>query len=86
MDAEQALKKLASKGEKFDYIFLDPPYAAQQMIKQLAEIKKYNLLNPKGIVICETDNQTNLSQVSNYDLIKQKDYGLTVITIYQAEE
>ena len=56
------------------------------MIKQLAEIKKYNLLNPKGIVICETDNQTNLSQVSNYDLIKQKDYGLTVITIYQAEE
>ena len=57
-----------------------------RMENQHIESKKYNLLNPKGIVICETDNQTNLSQVSNYDLIKQKDYGLTVITIYQAEE
>lgn len=86
MDAEQALKKLAAKNEKFDYIFLDPPYAAQQMVKQLAEIKKYALLNPKGIVICETDNQTNLAEVPDYELIKQKYYGLTVITIYQTLE
>ncbi|WP_429971226.1 16S rRNA (guanine(966)-N(2))-methyltransferase RsmD [Fructilactobacillus sp. Tb1] len=85
MDAEQALKKLSGV-EKFDYIFLDPPYAKQQMVKQLAEIKKLDLLNPRGIVICETDNQTNLEEVPDYDLIKQKDYGLTVITIYRAQE
>ncbi|WP_413627102.1 16S rRNA (guanine(966)-N(2))-methyltransferase RsmD [Fructilactobacillus vespulae] len=84
MDAEQALKKL--KGKQFNYIFLDPPYAEQQMRKQLAEIKQDQLIASSGIVICETDNKTELSEMDGYELIKQKNYGLTIITIYKNKE
>lgn len=84
MNAESALTKLKKEGQSFDYIFLDPPYKKQQMMKQLDEIAKDHLLNNNGMVICETDNQTNMSDdAANYRLIKQKDYGLTIISIYQ---
>lgn len=83
MDAERAIKKLTDQNEKFDYIFLDPPYAKQQMIKQLSEINNYNLLNVDGLVICETDNQTEIGEVDGYRLMRKKSYGLTIITIYQ---
>ncbi|USS87288.1 16S rRNA (guanine(966)-N(2))-methyltransferase RsmD [Fructilactobacillus hinvesii] len=86
MPAEHALQKLAQAQERFDIIFLDPPYAQQQMVKQLAEITELQLLRPGGLVICETDRTAELGEIPDYDLVRQKDYGLTLVTIYRGKE
>lgn len=63
---------------KFDIIFLDPPYRANNLNKALRIIQERNLLNDGGIVVCEYENvkiETNLSK------IKEKSYGPKTIII-----
>lgn len=84
LDAKQSLNKFYQEGYRFDYVFLDPPYQKQKMIEELNNLYTFGLLNPNAYVICETDNQADLKDdVENFTLIRQKDYGLTVISVYR---
>ena len=84
MDSDMALNRFAEQNDKFDYIFLDPPYKDQKMVDQLHIIKEKELLNDDGIVICETDDNVVLQDdVEGYDMVKQKKYGITIISIYR---
>lgn len=86
MNAENALQSFSNQNEKFDIIFLDPPYKDQKMIKQLQEIYELKLLNENGIVICETDDNVSLiDDVNHYRLSQQKQYGITIISIYKLQ-
>ena len=87
MSARSALKMLARKKIKFHFVYLDPPYRLQQMVKDLGWLSRLHLLVPKAKVICETDNHTYLPDlVHNYKLLERKRYGITVITIYKYME
>ena len=73
-------KFLKTTEEKFDIIFLDPPYKENQMDKALRIIEERKLLNDRGIVVCEyeiSNPQTNLK------LIKEKSYGPKKIKIFE---
>ncbi|QBP17921.1 16S rRNA (guanine(966)-N(2))-methyltransferase RsmD [Acetilactobacillus jinshanensis] len=84
MSASAALHKLSQQDQKFDLVYLDPPYRLQKMVKDLGTLSKLNLLNHHALVICETDTNVKLSDnVENYRLLKQRKYGITLITIYQ---
>ncbi|MCF6514886.1 16S rRNA (guanine(966)-N(2))-methyltransferase RsmD [Lactobacillus sp. S2-2] len=84
LDSKQALKKFSQNNEKFDYVFLDPPYQKQKMVEELNNLYSLKLLNQNAYVICETDNQVNLKDdIEHFELVKQKDYGLTIVSIYQ---
>ncbi|MED7634107.1 UNVERIFIED_CONTAM: 16S rRNA (guanine(966)-N(2))-methyltransferase RsmD, partial [Lactobacillus paragasseri] len=83
-DAERILDRLASQDEYFDWVFLDPPYAKQQIVKDIQHCDALGLLNPGCLSICETDTNAKLPTVlPGFELIRQQDYGITVITIYQ---
>lgn len=87
LDADKALIKFSHDGDKFNIIFLDPPYKKQKMIEQLGTIQDLNLLMTEGLVICETDDNVLLQDdVEHYKMIQQKRYGLTIISIYQLLE
>lgn len=45
----------AAGREKYDIIFLDPPYSSDFMKEALGLIEKGNLLAANGVVACETD-------------------------------
>lgn len=53
MDYNKAIEYL--KNEKFNIIFLDPPYKTEFDIEALKLIKKNNMLSEEGIIILETD-------------------------------
>jgi len=55
LDFEDALKKLNDNSEKFDIIYLDPPYGKNIVIKTLNCMHKYDILNDDGIIVAETD-------------------------------
>ena len=51
-----ALKYLAKNNQKFDIIFLDPPYKTDFANKAIEQIIELNLLSKEGIIILETDD------------------------------
>ena len=64
---------------KFDIIFLDPPYHENLIENAIKSIIKNNLLNDKGIIVCEIEDNFKC----NLNLIKEKKYGDKEIRIYK---
>ncbi len=64
------------KNEKFDIIFIDPPYEANIAVDSINRILKLGLLSNDGIIVLETDNkERELENLKNinvnvYDLRK----------------
>ena len=44
------------QGQKFEVIFIDPPYALDIAVSSIKYIIEFNLLADDGIIILETDN------------------------------
>lgn len=83
-DTRRAVPELASRGDKFDLVFFDPPYAQQKIIAQMTQLRDLGLLNPAARIVCETDEQAQLPQdVAGFTFIEQRHYGITVLTIYR---
>ena len=68
------------QNNKFDIIFLDPPYNDNLITKALTKILEYNLLKENGLVICEYEKE---EIITDLELIKFKKYGLKNIKIYK---
>ena len=62
---EQVLMKYAKQKESFDLIFLDPPYASGYLLETVDYIYKSGLLNVNGIIIVETDDETELQRIQS---------------------
>ncbi|WP_311407101.1 16S rRNA (guanine(966)-N(2))-methyltransferase RsmD [Liquorilactobacillus uvarum] len=83
-DASHILSKLVQKKQKYDYVFLDPPYKKQQILEFIQRLAELGLLEKEALLICETNQEANLpTAVKGFDLYKRADYGITEITIYQ---
>lgn len=75
-DSLKSLKKLP---EKFDVIYIDPPYFSGIYEDSLKSIKESQLLNKNGIVILEHVQNVDWESLS-YNLIKQKTYSNKFLT------
>ena len=65
--------------EKFDIIFLDPPYADINVELLLNNISKENIINAEGIVILHRHKKANDIIPLNFKIIEEKKYGLSKI-------
>lgn len=72
-----SLKFLDKTSEKFDIIFLDPPYMAGLYDSVIEKIRLKNLLNENGILIIEAPLEYKIPE--NFVLLKEKTYGTTKI-------
>ena len=80
MDAARALTNL---NEQFDLIFLDPPYAKEEIMKTIEELCQRKLLSEEVMVVCETDKAVELpEEVAELGIWKQKIYGISKVTVY----
>lgn len=80
MDAKRFLK---TNHEKFDLIFMDPPYNYDEIEQLLVEIDKLEILREKGYCIVETDKNVNLADnLSTLHKYQLKKYGNTLIHYY----
>ena len=70
--------------EKFDLVFIDAPYLSGDHEKALELIFKIDILNPNGIIICETGRVQGVPDGSGpYEKQREYLYGGTRITKYQ---
>ena len=69
--------------EKFDLIFIDPPYATALAAKVLSKINEFDKLNVNGIIICELSAEKEPPAVTlPYFLQKEYRYGRVKIARY----
>lgn len=80
MDAERALEQLSGE---FDLIFLDPPYAKEQIVSDIEKMAERELLSEDVMVVCETDKAVELpEEIACLGIWKEKIYGISKVTVY----
>ena len=80
MEAHQALNQLQGT---FDLIFLDPPYAKEQIVADIEALAERGLLGEEVMVVCETDKAVDLpEEVACLGIWKEKIYGISKVTVY----
>jgi len=77
-----SLKLLPKLKEKFDVIYLDPPYFSGIYEESLKKILETNILNKDGIVVLEHVNSVDWETLG-FKLIKQKKYADKFITFLE---
>jgi len=75
-----SIKYLENTADKFDVIFVDPPYKLEVYETVVDLIIKRDLLNSNGIIVLESDKELDLN-LSSFSKSKDYKYGLTRIYI-----
>ncbi len=76
-DWKESLRRL--KGEKFDIVFLDPPYAMQIIPDILTALLPY--LKQTSTVVCESGYDLSKDIAEDFEIKKSTKYGVAYITI-----
>ena len=83
MDYAEYIRRYA--GEKFDIVFLDPPYAAGLYAPALRALLEADMLKSTSMIVCESDSADMFAKDSlladRFETVKVSKYSRTVITI-----
>lgn len=70
--------------ERYDLVFLDPPYDAGLLLPCLELLD--GVVTPGGAVLCESDRQTELpEQIGSLSLERTYRYGRVVVRLYRCK-
>ncbi len=80
------LQFLSQCREKFDIIFLDPPYAEVFLENSIKKISEIDILQSGGIIVAERPVEKPLDiQISGFSRSKDYKYGRTLLTLYRKD-
>ena len=82
MDWQQAVRQLA--GERFDLVFLDPPYAMRDLSGVMAAL--IPLLAEGATVIVEHEAQAMPSTADGYEMYDSRKYGYVGVSFFRRAE
>ncbi|MDC3165906.1 16S rRNA (guanine(966)-N(2))-methyltransferase RsmD [Candidatus Pelagibacter sp.] len=73
-------KVLSKLNNKFDIIFLDPPFKDKNLNEFLLKLKNFEILNKNGIIIIHRhkDDDDNFSE--KFKVVEEKKYGISKIS------
>ena len=77
---------LSSATEKYDIVFLDPPYETKLLERSLELISQFDILREHGIIVCESPQEKTLPELSEpYHKYRAYRYGKIKVTIYHRD-
>src|SRR5262249_20197073 len=83
-DAKRALKLLERKGERFDLIFLDPPYVMKDCHEMLMEMADRQLVSDGAVAVVEHHPDVKYDEsFGAFERTKFAAYGETALSIYR---
>jgi len=83
-DVAATIKKLAN--QKFDIIFLDPPYDENLARKALRQICEQDILEDAGYIILEMDRNADMPEVDELVSFKEKEYSSTKLVFLEKSQ
>lgn len=83
-DRLRVLEKLRDRDERFDFVFLDPPYEEQQVEEDIQLLQTYGLLHDEATIVAEHRSSVELPEtIARVCQTHQKTYRDTTVTMYQ---
>lgn len=82
-DYADAIRYLSDKGQKFDIVYMDPPYSFGEISKIVTSLYQNGLLNPKALAIVEETIEP--VSLPNF-VLKVHRYGKKYIGTYELTE
>ena len=76
-----AIQQFKKHGQKFDLVFLDPPYEQGQYQLIVDLLKNNDLLAPHSVIVIEANRDVNLENIE-YQKKKEYHYGDIKVFIY----
>ncbi len=89
MDWSACLRRL-SRGEGFDLVFLDPPYAKGLLPEALRELTEKGLLRAGARVVCESREEGDVFDgdeclAARFAVLRATHYGIAHVTVLQVK-
>lgn len=79
----KGIRILEKRGNRFDIIFLDPPYGKNILRDTLARVSKAGILKDNALVVVEhSSSETVADNIENLALNDQRRYGKTVVSFF----
>ena len=79
-----AMAYLGGVRQPFDLILLDPPYGEDLLERAVAQIARFDLLSPGGIMVAESAADKTLPALSApYGISREYRYGQIKVTVYR---
>ncbi len=86
-DVFRALEILGRKNEKFDIIFLDPPYKENITTDTIKKLSEIGLLEKDGIIISEHSVYEKLdNKIDNFVKYDERDYNKKIVSFYKLKD
>lgn len=80
-DWQQAVNRLCAQGERFQVVFLDPPYAMHDMTSVMTALRP--LLAPDAVILLEHEAKTFPSTPDGFDLYDSRKYGIAGVSFFR---
>lgn len=83
IDICSGLQKLANQSEKFDIIFMDPPYNLEGLNEIFDLIASKELLSENGYIILENASEAMKITNEKLELVREKVYKTTTLSFFE---
>ena len=81
--AGDSMEFLKAAREKYDLIFLDPPYQSDLLDRALEAIARFDILREHGIIVCESAAERTIPQLeAPYERGREYRYGKIKLTLF----
>ena len=78
---ERTLRTLSGEGERFDLIFLDPPYAMTDLREVTEKLKP--LMTPEARIVIEHRAGAEIAAADGLEIVKERSWGYCGVKIYE---
>jgi len=86
-DVFAAVKQLSKATERFDIVFIDPPYYRELAKKTLKTLVAYDIVCPTCFIALQHDKREILPATEGrFLIVKQRKYGSSVLTVYKNQD
>lgn len=74
----------ATLDQKFDVIFMDPPYESRCIEKILLKIRKYDILMTSGLLVLETSYDKKVPfNIEGFEVVRDEVYGKSKLLFFK---
>jgi 16S rRNA (guanine966-N2)-methyltransferase len=78
-DVRGAIRQLGRRGERYELVLMDPPYASGEAEQAMVAVVEAGILSAGGALVVETSRRHRPGEVAGLEKLDERRYGDTVM-------